>query len=88
MKPTKSRILFLNESARWWSNEKSNSFVFSDRKGDWWIVRPDSTEKLAKKPTSFSKKRSETDKDYKLIAWLAAILGISLGLNFVAFLLN
>ena len=88
MKPIKSRILLLNESARWWANEKSNSFVFPDRKGDWWIVSPDKpANKPAKKPTNFLKK-SQPNKDYKLVLWLAAGFGVSLALKFIAFLLK
>ena len=85
MKPTKPRILLLNKNAWWWANEKSNSFVFPDRDGDWWIIRPD---KSTKKPTIFSKKRAKADKNYKLVVWLAAFLGVSLALNFIAFLLK
>lgn len=94
MKPTKSKLLPLNEASRWWLNKDGNNNVgfYYFSKGDCWIVRPEKpTEKPTKKPTAFSKKLEEkqiSPSAQLIIILLAGALGISLGLNFTTLLLN
>ncbi len=90
MKPTKSKLLPLASVARWWSNEKSNTFYFKNR-GEWFIIRSSKpAEKPTKKPTNFFKKSAKAKEDYdnySILFMLAVILGVSLGLNLIGFLL-
>ena len=93
MKPTKSKLLPLNSNAYWWSNEKSVSFYF--KRGERWFILRSSkpTEKPTEKPTNLFQKPKKSEKtrenynNYPLLLGMAAILGISLGLNLLAFLL-
>lgn len=86
MKPTKSKLLPLNKSAYWWSGEKSNAFAF--KKGQaWWMIKPSVP---SKKPTALRESRESLEKDkgfgyYMIALALAASLGISIALNFIAF---
>jgi hypothetical protein len=82
----------LNRHARWWNNEKSNnSFAFQNKSGDWFIIKSSKPiEKPTKKPTNFFKKSIETSDNssaYLTLITLAAALGVSLGLNLIAFYL-
>lgn len=92
MKPTNSKLLLLDENAYWWQNEKDNAdFVFFS-KDRWWIIRSNKpTEKPTEKPTIFSKKsRKAKPPTYSQLTMviLSSALGISLALNFVAFLIG
>jgi hypothetical protein len=87
VKPTKSKLLPLNKSAYWWLGEKSNAFAF--KKGqDWWMIKPSAS---SKKPTALREGRKSPRKEkdsvgyYAIALTLAAILGISVALNFIAF---
>jgi len=90
VKPPKSKLLPLDSNAYWWSNEKSISFYIK-RGEEWFIIRSSKpTEKPTEKPTNFFKKPAKTREDYNnhpILITLAAILGVSLGLNLIGFLL-
>ena len=82
----------LNRHAHWWNNEKSNnSFAFQNKSGEWFIVNSKKpTEKPTEKPTNFFKKSRGTRDNsgtYLTLIILAASLGVSLGLNLIAFYL-
>ena len=81
----------LNRHARWWGNEQGNSFAFQNKLGEWFIIKSSKpTEKSTEKPTNFFKKSAKTKENYDnylLLIGMAIILGVSLGLNLLAFLL-
>ena len=95
MKPTKSKLLLLDKSAKWWLNNKSNSIDFAFMKGeDWYIVRSSERfPKSTKKPANLFKNKTKKARleDDRTSFWLtavilASVLGVSLALNFWAFL--
>ena len=91
MKPTKSKLLILDRHARWWSDEKGISFAFQNKVGEWFVLKSSKpTDKPTEKPTNFFKKPRESEENYNnhlLVIGLAAVLGVSLGLNLIGFYL-
>ena len=87
------KLKILDKHARWWKNDKTiTHWAIEDKKGDWWLVG--GSEFPEKKLTNKMKiKKTRGDSTNRLNVWwfvsvvLASVLGVSLALNLISFLL-
>jgi len=85
-------IKILDKNAKWWRGDDTVTWAIEDKKGDWWLVG--GSEFPEKKLTNKMKiKKTRGDSTNRLNVWwfvsvvLASVLGVSLALNLISFLL-
>jgi hypothetical protein len=89
----RNKWVILNRHARWWKNSKEvKKWVIEDKNGDYWLINgSEFPEKKSK--SSESLKTPSNEEDVSLIrvlslVFLASILGVSLGIALISFILS
>ena len=88
----KKKLAILNKDAHWWRKEKLD-WATQDKDGNWWII-PGSEfpEKKVNRKMKLKRKRAgqyslRPTTNFFLLIFLTALLGISLALNFVYYIM-
>tara|TARA_Y100000310_G_scaffold317108_1_gene369591 strand:+ start:1039 stop:1314 length:276 start_codon:yes stop_codon:yes gene_type:complete len=90
----KKKLCILDENAHWWKNDPEiKQWAIEDKDGTWWLVGgSEFPEKKVDKNMKVKHKRMGQRSlpmrvDYMLLFLLAALLGISLALNVIHYML-
>ncbi len=87
------KLKILDKNSHWWSREKHIKWATQDRNGDWWLINgSEFPEKKINKDMKIKRKRAgqfsiRPATDFYLLIVLSSLLGISLALNVVYYLL-
>ena len=88
------KVKILDKNAHWWAKEKDVRWATQDKDGDWWLINgaefPEVN--LSKQNMKIKRKRSgeyslRPNTSFYLLVVFASLLGISLAINIVYYLM-
>lgn len=88
------KLKILDKNAHWWAREKNIKWATQDKNGDWWLINGSEFPEvnLSKQNMKTKSKRKgqfsiRPKTNFYLLIVLATLLGVSLALNVVYYLL-